>query len=71
MNNETTVKHLLRSAASEIKELRSENQHMSARLTMFDDMMLLFKSGPYSGSVGMKEDIVYQIDKFLIGLAQD
>jgi hypothetical protein len=57
--------YLLRQASIEIKRLRQQNQIMSARLEMFDQLMLLFHTQPNYPSQGMSPDIVYDIDKLL------
>lgn len=56
---------LLQDASNEIKSLRRQNELMSARLSMFDDMMLMFRSEPRYSSQGMSPDLVWAIDKFL------
>lgn len=59
-------KELLQYALNEIQGLRNQNQVQSARLSMFDDMMLVFRTPPaYSTSGGMSPDIAYQIQKRL------
>jgi hypothetical protein len=58
-------KELLQRASGEIKSLRSQNQLMSARLDMFDKMMVLLNTEPRHQGVGMSEDIAWAIDKFL------
>lgn len=54
---------LLQRAANEIRQLRSQNQLMAARLDMFDSLMLLFRTEPNFERNGMGEDIVWQIEK--------
>lgn len=49
MTNET---ELLKRASNEIKSLRSQNEIMSARLQMFDQMMLVFQTYPQGLSLG-------------------
>lgn len=56
-------KHLLIESASEIRQLRKDNQVMAARLDMFDKMMALFNTPPHYAPLGMKEDVVYKLDK--------
>lgn len=57
---------LLRAAATEIQLLRSHNQIMSARLTMYDQMMALFNAEPPRHGVStMGEDILWKINKAL------
>lgn len=56
---------LLESAAAEIKQLRHHNGLMSARLQMFDDVMLLFRTPPMYSTHGMTEDLVYRIEQHL------
>lgn len=65
------IKSMLRSASDEIKRLQYANQFMDARLSMFDDMMMIFRSRPDIGSTGRGEDITYMIDKFLVVLGED
>ncbi len=57
---------LLKQAVSEIKTLRSRNELMSARLGVFDDMMMLVKSAPVYPTHGMQPDIVYDIEKQIV-----
>lgn len=61
---------LLRSAATEIKQLRQQNQTMGARLQMFDDVMALLNadSGRRNGMCS-GPDLTWEIDKFIA--AQD
>lgn len=55
---------LLQRASNEIKNLRSQNQLMAARLGVFDDMMMLLKATPvYPGYGAMSPDVVYEIEK--------
>lgn len=56
---------LLSEVSFEIKRLRKDNDIMRARLEMFDDMMLLFKTRPSDTGVSMSPDILYQIDKHI------
>lgn len=60
MNDQTS---LLQGAINEIKQLRNQNQIMGARLQMFDDMMLIFKSIPNVPGRGCSPDIVYDLEK--------
>lgn len=54
----------VRNAIAQIKALRGRNEFMMARLQMFDDMMLLFRSRPDIGTCrGMEEDICYLLEK--------
>jgi len=61
----TPEQELLKQAASEIKQLRSHNQLMSARLDMFDKMMLLFETAPPYRGMGMSEDLVWKIERHI------
>lgn len=61
--SETT--NLLQMAVQEIKGLRHLNQIQSARLDMFDSMMLLFTSRPKENNQGMSPDLVWQIEKHI------
>jgi hypothetical protein len=61
----TEEQQLLQSASIEIKQLRNENQLMSARLDTFDSIMLLFRTEPNYGNRGMTEDLVWKIEKYL------
>lgn len=54
---------LLRRAASEIKHLRNRNQIMSARLDMFDNVMMLFKAEPPRNGYSESLDIVQELEK--------
>lgn len=57
---------LLQRASNEIKSLRERTNYQSARLQMFDDMMLLLRTPPgYGSSQGMSPDLVREIDKFI------
>lgn len=56
---------LLKRANEEIKTLRAQNQLMSARLGVFDDMMMMLKSAAcypaYTGAV--HPDVVHELEK--------
>jgi hypothetical protein len=55
---------LLKQAQEEIISLRKQNDILTARVRMFDDMMLLLKAAPvYPGGGLMGPDIVYDINK--------
>lgn len=56
-------KELLQRASSEIKQLRSQNQLMAARLEVFDSMILLFTSMPQRQGGLMSPDVVWEIEK--------
>lgn len=56
-------KELLQRANNEIKQLRSQNQLMAARLDMFDSMMAIFNAQQLSRGGMMHPDIVYEIEK--------
>lgn len=61
-------KELLQDASKEILRLRRDNSIYSARLQMFDDMMLLFRTQPSWGSgmvSGAGEDIAWRIERFI------
>lgn len=58
---------LLQEAAQEIKNLRSQNQLMSARLEMFDNMMAVLHTDVARKSQGMSPDLVWEIEKFIEG----
>lgn len=61
-------KELLEDAAKHILSLRRENSIYSARLQMFDDIMLLFRTQPSWGGMmsnGQGEDIVWRIENFI------
>ncbi len=49
----------------EIKSLRSSNAVMSARLNMFDDMMLLFRSSPTSHNDGASPNPLWKMEQRL------
>lgn len=56
--------NLLNEAAGEITRLRAQNQMQGARLQMFDDLMLVFRSAPnYPQSGMMAEDIVWKLNQ--------
>lgn len=59
------VDQLLQQSAQEIKSLRKQNELMTARLDMFDDMMMLFSTIPAQSGRTMSPDIVYEIEKHL------
>lgn len=56
---------LLKQATSEIKMLRGQNQLMSARLDMFDNMMSVLHTDVARKSQGMSPDLVWEIEKFI------
>lgn len=60
----------LKDAANEIKSLRKRNELMSARLEMFDNMMLIFTSSPAYKGQGMAPDIVYDLEKQAVYLEE-
>jgi len=62
----TTEQQLLQSAVSEIRSLRKQNELMSARLEVFDNIMRMFHTSPNWGNSGMMHpDIVYEIEKYI------
>ncbi len=56
---------LLSQASNEIKMARQRMAIMSARLNMFDDMMLIFKTQPRQIGESCAPDLVYEIDEFV------
>lgn len=62
MTNETM---LLQQAAEELRQLRKQNEIMSARLEMFDKCMLLLHTPPSYQNQGMSPDLVWEIEKHL------
>lgn len=59
-------KRLLQEALTEIRTLRNQNQLMTARLDVYDEMMRLFHIEPKYRPHGlMHPDIAYEIDKYL------
>ncbi len=56
---------LLKSASTEIKTLRSQNNSMSARLDMFDKCILLLTANINTRGQGMSPDLVFEIDRFV------
>lgn len=52
-------------AASEIRQLRSQNQLMAARLGVFDSMMSVLNAQVRSDQMGMSEDVVWKIERHL------
>jgi hypothetical protein len=56
---------LLKDASNEIKQLRSQNNHMAARLDMFDKCILLLTANIQGNNQGMSPDVVWAIDKFI------
>ena len=61
----TETECLLEESVIEIKQLRHQNSLMAARLQMFDDVMLLFKSVPNYPTMGYSEDLVWKIERHL------
>jgi len=61
MDNEIVA--LLQRSANEIKALRNENQIMSARLGMFDNIMSLFNASKNQQGGMYAPDVVYEIEK--------
>ncbi len=59
------LRDLLQRAASEIKSLRNQNQLLSAKVQVYDDLMALFKSYPNYGNMAMAPDITWEIDRAL------
>lgn len=64
-------KNLLSQAAAEISSLRTQNSIMSAKLEVFESMMLLFTSTPAYRGQGMSEDVVWKIKERLDSENQD
>jgi len=56
---------LLKEASNEIKQLRSQNNLMAARLDMFDKCVLLLTANIQGSNRGMSPDLVWAIDKFV------
>ena len=56
---------LLQRAINEIKQLRSQNSLMNARLDMFDKMMVLFHTQPAYAGGQMSPDLVWEMEKHL------
>lgn len=56
---------LLQQALYEIKNLTNQNERMSIRLEMFDNMMSLLHAEPARKNKGMSPSLVYEIDKFV------
>lgn len=56
---------LLKSAVSEIRVLRRENELMRARLDMFDSLMSLFNTPPNYRGQGMSPDLTWEIEKHI------
>lgn len=65
MSNEE--QQLLEKSASEIRMLRSQNQVLSARLNMFDQMMVLLNTQPHQVFAAAGRDIAYEIDRYVKG----
>lgn len=61
----STELDLLQRSAMEIKTLRSQNQLMSARLEMFDKMMVLLHTEPNYPGMGASPDVVWEIQKYI------
>lgn len=62
---DTVETKLLKESVNEITDLRRQNELMSARLQMFDSMMLMFNTAPNYGNRGMGEDLVWKINKHI------
>lgn len=58
-------KQAVQGAVSEIESLRRQNELMSARLDMFDKMILLFTSEPSFPRTGAAPDLVYELRKYI------
>lgn len=56
---------LIIDASFEIKRLRKENEIMRARLNMFDDMMILLNTKPFTENQCLSEDIGSQLEKYI------
>jgi hypothetical protein len=56
---------LLKKASEEIKGLRKQNMLQGARLSMFDDMMLVLRVRAPEYGMTSCPDIVSQIDNFV------
>lgn len=65
------TQELLQRASNEIKSLRNQLQIANARLTVFDDMMMLLRTPPIYPSMGMSPDISWEIEEHITRLGQD
>lgn len=61
--NATIDTNDLKQAAEEIRGLRTSSNLMRARLNMFDDLMLLFKSSPNRENQGATIDIAWVLEE--------
>jgi hypothetical protein len=61
---------LLQSAVSEIRRLRKANELMSARLTMFDDMILILKTEVPRRGGSETIDLCWEIENFIEKIPQ-
>lgn len=61
----TTEQNMLQRALGEIQQLRRQNELMSARLGMYDQMMLLFTSQPAYQGMAVSPDIAWEIQRHL------
>ena len=58
-------KQLLEQSAIEIAKLRNQNNFMSARLNMFDNIMTLLSTNINNGGMERKPDILGDIQQYL------
>lgn len=68
MVNVLITKELLEDSKKEILRLRRDNSIYVARLQMFDDMMLLFRTQPSWGSGILREageDVIWRIENLI------
>lgn len=68
-DEEKETEAVLEEARNEIVQLRQRARMQGARLQMFDDMMLLFRSKPDYGAEGMSPDVVSRIEKHMYRLS--
>lgn len=56
---------LLKRATNEIKMLRNQNQQLSARLEIYDNMINLFRAHPGYGNGIMAPDLLWEIERHI------
>jgi hypothetical protein len=59
------IKHCLRNAAEEIRDLRRENEILRAKDQAFQLAGRLFESGRFEMGAAIKADVVWQIEQHL------
>lgn len=62
------IKNILIETTSELRRLRRQNEVLQARVSMFDDLMLVLRTKTPETHYGASEDVCYQADEMIAEL---